>query len=94
MRRVAFDHTRYQDAWEFGERPAERRGVARLDAIIQLVGQRSLELMDDADQVDAGARLRMRREEGSELAKVFDVAGELFANVRSLDLDDDGASVT
>ena len=90
----AFDDLRYEQARKLGQRAPEQRHVARFDAVVQLVGERALELLYDADHVDAcRRRANVRGEKLRELAEELDVVGERRANVGSLHLDDDGASV-
>src|ERR1051326_8098160 len=93
VRRVALDDSRDEYSRKFGEGATERGRVAGLDAVIQLVGERALELLDDADHVDALANLGVRREKARQLAKVLDVVGQLGANVRALYLHDHLAPV-
>src|SRR6185437_1620263 len=91
--RVALDHARHEDAWKLGERAPKGRGVARFDAIVQLVRQCLLELLDDAEHVDARSGGRVLGHEACQLTKEIDVVGELLANVRALYLDDDGPPI-
>ena len=58
--------------------------VARLDAVVELVGERALELLDDADQVDARAGARVRGEEARDLVEILDVVGELVEAVKGI----------
>src|SRR3954469_3913482 len=54
VRRVRIDDARNQNVRECRQRFSERRGVARLGPVIELVDQCFLDLLDDANQVDAG----------------------------------------
>src|SRR3954467_1272759 len=56
MRRVRIDDTRYQDVRKRCANFAERRGVARFRAVIELVDERAFHLLRDTDEVDARSR--------------------------------------
>ncbi len=77
-----------------GELPAKCRRVPCLDPVIELVEKRHLELLNDADEVDALASARVIGEEARELTEKLDVVGERLANARTLRLDDDGPPVS
>lgn len=83
---VPLHHLGDEQAGELGERPAQRRRVAGLDAVVQLVEQRALQLADDAQHVDARAGLRVSREERRQLAEEVQVVGEQLADVGPLHL--------
>ncbi len=53
MCRVRVDDARNQDVRELREISSERRCIARFGSVIQLIAQRSLDLLHDADHVDA-----------------------------------------
>ena len=52
FRRVGLHDLGHQQSRELRQRAAEERHVARFDSIVQLVGERALELLHDADHVD------------------------------------------
>src|SRR5204863_9040610 len=52
LRGIRLDDPRNEYSWKLGQGSTKRCRVARLDAIVQLVGQRALELLYDADHVD------------------------------------------
>ena len=93
LRRVRLDDARDEQARESRQRAPERRRVARLDPVVELVDERHLELLDDADEIDALAGARVIGEEVRELAEKLDVVGEALADARALRLDDDGSPV-
>ena len=93
LRRVALDHAWHEQPGELGERAAEVGGVARLDPVIQLVGERALELLDDADHVDAASGFGMRGQEPGNLAEERHVVDEELPNAWPLDLDHDVSPV-
>jgi hypothetical protein len=88
---VRLHDARHEHARELGQGAPERRRVARLDAVVQLVRERALELLHHADHVDPHPGRRVRGEEARELVEELHVVGELRADVRPLHLHDDRA---
>src|SRR5947209_2923 len=72
VRRVSVDHARDQDVRERRERPPKGGGIARFGAVIELVNERTLDLLHDPDQIDARARRSVLREERRELSEELD----------------------
>src|SRR5947209_1412462 len=90
---VPLDDTWDQYPRKFREGSPEGRRITRLDAVIQLVGQCTLELLNDPEHVDAFTGFGVRGEKPGEFAEVLDVLGKLFANVRTLNFHDDVAAI-
>ena len=59
VRGVCVDDARNQNVRKRGQRFSERSRIARLCSVIELVDQRALDLLHDADQIDARARRGM-----------------------------------
>ena len=78
---------------ETGKAAAELRAIPRLDAVIQLVGERSLELSQDTKHVHPLPRCRVVGEEARQLVEELDVIGQQRADVRPLHLHDHVAPV-
>ncbi len=91
--RVRIDDLGDEQPRELRERAPEDRRVAGLDAVVELIDERALELLDDADHVDALAHVAVRSHEAGELAKERDVVREDLANPGALYLDDNRATI-
>ena len=93
VRRVGVDYARNQDVRKSRQRLSELRRITRLGAVIELVGERALDLLYDTDQIDARPRRGVLRQKSCQLTEVLEVFGELLTQVWPLNLDDDVASI-
>ncbi len=83
---VGPDHAGHDDALVLCQVAPEERGVPRLGAVVQLVGQRALELLHHAHHVHPLAGGGVPGEEGGQLAEELEVLHQLLTHARALHL--------
>ena len=86
---VGLDDLRHDQARKPRKRTPERRRAPRFDAVVELIDEGSLQLLDHANDVDPVTNARMRRHELGELVEEREVLGERRPNVRTLHLHHD-----
>src|SRR5206468_4018150 len=69
VRRVRVDDARNQNMRELGQGFPEGRGIPGLSAVIELVDQRALHLLDDADEIYSAASGSVLGEKCRQLAE-------------------------
>ena len=93
VRRVRVDDARNQDVRKTCQVAAECCSVARFGPVVELVGQRPLQLLNDANHVHALAGARVLGEKLRHLAEELDVVLENLPDARTLNLHHDVATV-
>src|SRR5688572_25870269 len=84
--RVVPEHARHANMRVAGEVPVELLRVARLHAVVELLPDRSRELVDERDRVDELEGLDPLADEAGHLVHELEVSLDLAGSVRSLDL--------
>ena len=91
--RVVIDVLRHDDALELAQVVGEGGEVARFEAVVQLAQDVLAELLQERRELVLAARLRVRVEEGGDVAEDVEVFRHLLADAGALHLDDHVAAV-